>query len=530
MTQSQALSILKTGANVFLTGEPGSGKTHTVNQYVRWLRNHAIEPAITASTGIAATHINGATIHSWSGIGIKRALTAPELTRIANNKRVAKKVKEARVLIVDEISMLPAATLGMIEEVCRRIRGGDLPFGGLQVVLVGDFFQLPPIRSREDNETSQLTLDIAKQDDSPFAFGSWAWKNLSPVVCYLSEQHRQEDATFLEMLSSLRRGAITATHHALLKTRTGSGNNGVTQLFSHNVDVDRINTIELTKLSTAAREFKMTSYGPSELIDLLAKGCLSPEVLSLKIGARVMFTKNDVTQRFVNGTLGEIVGFSPDNNYPVVKTYAGRTVTVEPVHWSYEDGGEVQAYITQIPLRLAWAMTVHKSQGMSLDAAHMDLTSVFEYGQGYVALSRVRTLSGLSLIGINRRALEVHPDIQKKDVEFREASADVQAKFDGLSAEELEQMHNEFIRRCKGAITGVIKKPANRSYLPDDPNKAYSVATLRQTHTNAYRPWSEDEEANLLQRHHQGESVKSIAESLGRKVGAIRSRLKKLGL
>src|ERR1700761_8690146 len=141
MTQDQALSILKTGANVFLTGEPGSGKTHTVNAYVDWLRDRGIDPAVTASTGIAATHVGGMTIHAWCGIGILRDLNDYELDRIANTERVARRVKNARILIIDEISMLSADTLSMVERVCREIRQNERAFGGLQLVFVGDFFQ-----------------------------------------------------------------------------------------------------------------------------------------------------------------------------------------------------------------------------------------------------------------------------------------------------------------------------------------------------------------------------------------------------
>lgn len=154
MTQDEALAILTTGTNVFLTGKPGSGKTHTVNRYVRWLRDHEIEPAITASTGIAATHIGGYTIHSWSGIGVRHHLTAHDLGHIAGNRRVVRRVRAAQVLIIDEVSMLAAQTLSMVETVCRKIRGEETPFGGLQVVLVGDFFQLPPVVSREPHDVT----------------------------------------------------------------------------------------------------------------------------------------------------------------------------------------------------------------------------------------------------------------------------------------------------------------------------------------------------------------------------------------
>src|SRR6185503_6959245 len=144
MTQAEALAILKTGANVFLTGEPGSGKTHTVNEYVAYLRAHNIEPAITASTGIAATLIKGMTIHSWSGIGIKERLSNYDLDKIASNEKAAKRIMHAQVLIIDEVSMLSASVFDMVEAVCRVVRRNSRPFGGLQVVLVGDFFQLPP--------------------------------------------------------------------------------------------------------------------------------------------------------------------------------------------------------------------------------------------------------------------------------------------------------------------------------------------------------------------------------------------------
>ena len=145
MNQSDALKILKTGANVFLTGEPGSGKTYTINQYVSYLHSHSIEPAITASTGIAATHIGGMTIHSWSGIGIRSRLSTSDLKSIATNQYVKKRIGKAKILIIDEISMLPPQTLQMVEAICREVKDSPEPFGGMQVVLVGDFFQLPPV-------------------------------------------------------------------------------------------------------------------------------------------------------------------------------------------------------------------------------------------------------------------------------------------------------------------------------------------------------------------------------------------------
>ena len=195
MTQEQALAILKTGANVFLTGEPGSGKTHTINQYVTYLRSAGIEPAITASTGIAATHIGGYTIHSWSGIGIRRELTTYDLDHIGQNKNVVRRVGSTRILIIDEVSMLSAETLSMVDAVCRELRRTEEPFGGLQVILVGDFFQLPPISRREAQEKIQESF-VSDESHAEFAWVSPAWSSLNPFICYLSEQHRQEDSLF----------------------------------------------------------------------------------------------------------------------------------------------------------------------------------------------------------------------------------------------------------------------------------------------------------------------------------------------
>lgn len=464
MTQNEALKILKTGTNVFLTGEPGSGKTHTVNHYVGWLRDHEIPMSITASTGIAATHIGGSTIHSWSGIGIKNQLTPHDLNEIKNRNQVVQRIKNTKVLIIDEISMLTGDTLTMVETVCRKIRSNQAPFGGLQVVLVGDFFQLPPITRPDIHKHRPL---IANNDqNSKFAFSSLAWQTLNPRVCYLSEQHRQEDTAFLELLSALRQGAIHPVHRALLQTRSSTkAQNNATQLFSHNIDVDHVNNIELKKLSSPEQIFMMASRGPAKLTAQLQRGCLSPEKLALKIGAKVMFTKNDPAFKFVNGTLGTVVGFSKENSYPIIDTLSKRGLIAEPMEWHLEDGSKILARIEQIPLRLAWAITVHKSQGMSLDAAHMDLSQVFEYGQGYVALSRLRTLAGLTLAGINEQALKVHPVIQLKDIEFHQASQMTSAEFSGIPATKLSQMQDDFIRLCDGSLE--VKHQTKKEKTPN---------------------------------------------------------------
>ncbi len=459
MTQDEALTILKTGANVFLTGEPGSGKSYTVNRFVAYLRECGIEPAITASTGIAATHIRGMTIHSWSGIGIKNFLSEYDLDKITANERIAKRIMHTKVLILDEVSMLSATTFEMVDAVCRAVRRSHKPFGGLQVVLVGDFFQLPPIVRRDSARAAAaeqgFDFDEGAAPVAPFCYRSAVWTRLNPLVCYLEEQHRQEDGEFLELLSAIRSGEVASAHRASIKKRTIADTASVpascVRLFPHNADVDTINTAELAKTPGAAKRYTMQSSGSPAMVEALKRGCLSPEVLELKIGAAVMCTKNNPTAGYVNGTLGEVIGFDPAHSHPIIKTRSGSRLVVEPAEWPMEEDGRVLAKLTQVPLRLAWAITIHKSQGMSLDAAVMDLSQTFEYGQGYVALSRIRTLAGLYLLGVNERALSVHPDAARKDIEFRDQSALARETFDALPAAEVGLLQSNFLAACGGA-------------------------------------------------------------------------------
>ncbi len=456
MTQNEALSILKTGANVFLTGEPGSGKTHTVNAYVSWLRSHDIEPSITASTGIAATHVGGMTIHSWSGIGITERMTPELLDTIASKEHVAKRLQKAKVLIIDEVSMLSGNVLEMVDAVLREVRHSELPMGGVQTVLVGDFFQLPPVSRGEVS----------------FAFQSPAWKKLNPLVCYLTEQHRQEDSVFLDVLSAIRSGEWDHTHVSVITSREAELDTvdiDTPRLFTHNADVDRINDEKLASLPARQHSFPMDSTGPAVLTEALKRGCLSPELLNLKEGAIVMCTKNNPAVGYVNGTLGCVIGYEVGTGNPIIETRDGRELVIAPVDWAVEENGKVRAKLAQVPLRLAWAITVHKSQGMSMDAAAIDLSRAFEYGQGYVALSRVRTLDGLQLLGWSESAMQVHPQVLTIDRSFKEQSEAARRTFDALDAGgEREEMEARFIRASGGSVEArtaeEIRAPKKSTY------------------------------------------------------------------
>ena len=438
MTQERALEILKTGANVFLTGEPGAGKTYVINQYIAWLEAAGLKVAVTASTGIAATHIGGMTIHAWSGLGIRDQLSAYDLDYIATNEKVVKRAKNAHALIIDEISMLDGKVLDMVDQILRTVRQRPEAFGGLQVVLVGDFFQLPPVTRQGDMMR--------------YAFESRGWDNSHPLICYITEQYRQEDELLLGLLGSIRRNEIEEDHYTLLQEQTEIGFDNVepTRLYTHNADVDSVNNAKLAELPAPGRVFKMVGSGRKPMVEGLVKNCLSPENLFLKEDAMVMCTKNNFEAGYVNGTLARVVRF--EEGYPVIETTDGAFITIKPTTWEIVEEKKVLASIEQLPLRLAWAITVHKSQGMSLDAAEIDLSKAFVYGQGYVALSRVRSLAGLKVLGMHPNALQVDPKIVIQDKRFHEQSDAAEEAFEALEPQEVMEMHERFVVASGGKI------------------------------------------------------------------------------
>ncbi len=518
MTQAEALSILKLGVNVFLTGEPGAGKTHTINEYIQWLRERGVEPAVTASTGIAATHVGGMTIHSWSGIGVKKRLTDWDIENIQAREKTAKRIYDAKVLIIDEISMLDADTLESVDAVLRALRKPVLQeaksFGGLQVIFVGDFFQLPP---------------VSRGDSVRFAFDSDAWKDANPVICYLSEQHRQDDGAFLDLLGAVRRGAVEDRHHEILRGRMrGEKKVQATRLQTHNARADALNDESLAKVDTKSHVFHMTTRGARTLVETLKQNCLSPETLTLKEGARVMFTRNNFDMGYVNGTLGEVVGFA-NSGFPIVKTKSGDRIEATPGEWSIADGSKILAQVKQVPLRLAWAITVHKSQGMSLDAAVIDLSQAFEFGQGYVALSRVRTLEGLFLEGFNERALQLHPDIMRQDAIFRAKSEAARKRISTIPDDEREVMEKNFLRAIGAREPQNIEKKefaADRGAV----GGTGKLAKIREKFPNAGRAWTKEDDEKLTEMFGEETSMKLMVKEFGRKSGAITARLAKLGL
>lgn len=238
-----------------------------------------------------------------------------------------------------------------------------------------------------------------------------------------------------------------------------------------------------------------------------------------------MFTKNNASEGFVNGTLGTVVSFDSEKHYPIVKTSDGARIATEPMEWMIAEGDEVFAKITQLPLRLAWAMTIHKSQGVSLDSAVMDLSQTFEYGQGYVALSRVRNLSGVHLLGVNARAFQVHPLVSDKDEQFRVASLVAEHEQEDLSEARQKELEKNFITLSGGRQKKEKTAKRKKASLDGQP-----LEKNRAVHPQAYQRWTPEEDEKLRKCWSQGVQIRAIAETFGRKRGAISSRLKKLGL
>lgn len=446
------------GKNVFLTGAAGSGKTHLLNRYIAWLRERALEPAITASTGIAATHLGGQTIHSWSGIGVRDHLSAYDLDKIEQNEKLVKRFRATKVLIIDEVSMLSANTLDLVDRSLKAGLQSDAPFGGLQVVLCGDFFQLPPI--------------VRGSGDTPFAFTSESWRTLSLHVLYLTEQFRQDDSPLLTLLNDIRAGTVKEPERRALEGRLGKKPpTDIPHLYTHNVDVDRLNNERLAALPGGMRVFSMRTKGSKKNIDLLMRGMLVPETLQLKEGAAVMFVKNHPQGLYVNGTIGMVTGFAAGGN-PMVKTHAGKTIEAEPESWKMEDGDTVRAEVIQVPLRLAWALTIHKSQGLTLDAANIDLAKTFVQGQGYVALSRLRSLSGLYLAGLADLAYSRHPSVAAVDDSFHRESRAIERRLEKTDQTRIAELADTFYK----SVGGLAPDPTHAR-----PTKEAKVSTFEKT-------------------------------------------------
>jgi ATP-dependent exoDNAse (exonuclease V) alpha subunit len=434
MTQREALNILKMGYNVFLTGSPGSGKTFLLNKYIDYLKKHDKNIAVTASTGVAAAHMDGVTLHSWAGIKIKENFSKKDIDKIVANTYVSDRIYKTDVLIIDEVSMLKTEQFDAVNEICQLVRENFTPFGGIQLVCSGDFFQLPPV------EKNIINTD--------FVLESNAWKLADMKVCYLDEQHRHKDKNLCKILDHIRNN-YPEKSKALLLEKIQSVKifrDPPMKLYTHNEDVDSINNSELAKIKTEGFVYYMASVGPEIVVSTLKKNCLAPEKLTLRIGAKVMFLKNNFDAGYVNGTQGKIIGFN-EQKMPIIETDSGKKIIVGYADWTREEDDLIIAKITQLPLRLAWAITIHKSQGMNLDTAEINLSKCFIEGMGYVAISRMRSLDGLNLMGINDMAFCVNKKIVEIDKDLKNISKKTSNYFNRISLEKIKKKQKEFLKQ-----------------------------------------------------------------------------------
>ena len=498
MNQTLALEIMLSGESVLLTGPAGAGKTFVLNQFIKLAKHEGKHVSVTATTGLAATHLGGTTIHSWAGIGVGDFLPSGFAEHMAKGRREI--IEKTNVLVIDEISMLHDFRLDMVDEVCRIIRKEpDLPFGGIQIIMSGDFFQLPPI-NRGDSRAGS------------FVVNSDVWQELDPVICYLEEQHRQDDETLIEILNAIRAGDVRRNHAETLLARTEVYPEDfelLTELHTVNVDVDTMNAAKLAEIEGDEISYEQSSTGSENYVEGLQRSVLAPKVLNLKLGALVMAVKNSPERKYVNGSIGTVIDFEPHTDYPIVAFQNGKEVAMSPDTWELRDGDKKRASITQIPLRLAWAITVHKSQGMTLDAARIDLRKAFVEGMGYVALSRVKNVNNLYLTGINQMALRVSPEAQHIDVHLRDKAVSAAKQFAHL-AKNAEKRAKNPPKKLKAA-SGWAEK----------------IEKMREVYPNAYRPWLESQDEELKQYFQQGESIEKLSTRLGRHQGSIKMRLQK---
>jgi len=345
---------------------------------------------VTASTGVAALNVGGMTIHRWAGmlLGPAQDECPKEFFRRldADPRRGVQaglaRVRNARRVVIDEISMLPGRLLEYLDCHCRMARRDNRPFGGIQIISTGDFLQLPPVR----------TSPVLPYD---WAFDAPVWQRAAFETVELTRVRRQDDPDFIRVLASLRAGRLDSDAERILRPRVSHfPDRDWTRLLTHNVQVDKWNSYCLEELEGSERVLEAVCTGTPEQVAFLEKNLLTPRTLRLKEGARVIFTLNRPDDGYVNGQTGTVAGF---RHGAVLVETDGETLSVEPWTWKVDPKDKASASFTQFPLRLAYAMTIHKAQGLTLDAAFIDIRAAREPGQAYVAVSRVRSLSGLHL-------------------------------------------------------------------------------------------------------------------------------------
>ncbi len=398
--QRRALRLLSEGGNVFVTGGAGTGKSHLLKRFLEGVDKEKFP--VLASTGAAAVLLGGRTFHSFFGLGIMEGGRDATIERALKNPRARRRLRKAEGVVIDEVSMLSGATLDVAEAIARLMRDSNEPWGGLRVVAVGDFAQLPPV-------TRSGPRDWA------FLHPVWARTQFQPAV--LREMMRAKDPEFCALLSKIRFGVLDPEVESFLEGRTveyaDEQDAPGTMLFARREDVDRLNHERLRQLPGTSRRYATVYLGQeAKARESVKKNAPVPEQLELKEGALVMLRQNDPQGRWVNGSLGVLQGLEDDTLE--IRLLSGRTVRVEPASFQLLDAeGKELAAARNFPVNLAWAMTIHKAQGATIDRARVSLARLWEPGQAYVALSRVRRAQDVELAGWDRGSILADPAVRR---------------------------------------------------------------------------------------------------------------------
>ncbi|XP_062105784.1 ATP-dependent DNA helicase pfh1-like [Humulus lupulus] len=446
--QEEIIDAVKGHQSVFITGSAGTGKTFLLKHIIKLLRKQ-YKPSqvfVTGPTGVAACAVRGQTLHSFAGIGGQTSDREAMLERVSSNKKARSRFRTAKALVIDEISMVSAQLFENLEFIARKIRGEDSSWGGIQVVASGDFFQLPPVKIKGYLNSS------CDDDDKEFAFEADCWNSSFALQVELKKVYRQSDPQFIKFLQSIRKGEFgreESEYLNQLQSSTATDSSAV-KIYPRNEDVKRVNEEKMKSLGNETFVFRAIDSGSGSGSNH-CRGQLNwaaPCELALCLDARVMLTMNlSVWRKLVNGATGKIVGFSridgvdddehanddedededvgtdpdtedediaticPHGLLPIVKFNSGTTMVIKPATWSVKDGDDIVAERKQLPLTLAWALSIHKCQGMTLDCIETDLSKVFEYGMHYVVMSRVKGSDGLHITGLDPTRIKAHPKV-----------------------------------------------------------------------------------------------------------------------
>lgn len=396
--QKLAFELCQSGENIFLTGGAGSGKSFVIKEFMR-----NIDPKqmpILASTGAAAVLLGGRTFHSFFGLGIMEGGPQATFNRVINDSKTMKRLKQVEGVIIDEISMIPGDALSVAENLTQAARDSSLPWGGMRIIAVGDFGQLPPV-----------TRFGQKRD---WAFLTEAWRKTDFQNCALHFNQRIQDNQFLKVLEDVRDGKVSDIVQNFLEehTQDHDEDHPGTRLFPRRDLSENYNQKKLLEINEEEYVVDSIYLGEQRYIDILTKSAPVPAQLKLKVGCRILFLKNDPQKKYVNGTRGALVHYESD--HLIVRKDNGREIKVEKMSFALLDAdGNVKASVIQYPINLAYATTIHKSQGATLDELWCDLGSLWEPGHAYVALSRLREPSGLHIVRWSAKSIIVDPAVQK---------------------------------------------------------------------------------------------------------------------